>query len=110
MEEIIELNEFGLRVWRCRANLNLFVSKEYRWVDRVLLIDESKDRRKVLIDVKFSEFGFDDDWIPVTKKQYGRIKKFFKDIYLECPNCGSKIYSLVTQRMSNLLRHIWCPI
>jgi hypothetical protein len=75
----IELNEYGDAVWRHRTNKNLFVERSYRWVDRVIVLDETETRR-VIEDTEFSTFDFS-DWIPVTVEEMKKVKRKFKEIY-----------------------------
>jgi len=79
---MIELNEWGMAVWRHKENKNLFVERHYRWCDRVIVLDETETRR-VVDDARFSEFDFT-DWIPVTVEEYKKVKQFDKDIYNGC--------------------------
>jgi len=79
MTETIELNEFGLAVWRHKTNKNLFVQREYNWVDRVIVLDET-ETRNIVDDVKFSTFDFS-DWIPMTVEEFEKVKRNFKEIY-----------------------------
>jgi hypothetical protein len=80
----IELNEFGRAVWRHKENKNLFVSREYNWCDRVIVLDETESRR-IIDDVPFSTFDFT-NWIPITAEEFKKVKHNFKDIY---DGCGS---------------------
>jgi hypothetical protein len=75
----IELNEWGLAVWRHKENKNLFVERAYNWCDRVIVLDETKTRR-VINDAQFSTFNFT-DWIPVTVEEFKKVKQFDKEIY-----------------------------
>lgn len=81
----IELNEYGMAVWRHKENKNLFVERHYRWCDRVIVLDESNGSRRITDDTEFSTFNFT-DWIPVTVEEYKKVKQYNKDIY---DGCGS---------------------
>lgn len=62
---MIELNEFGLAIWRHKENKNLSIERHYNWCDRVIVLDE----RRVINDTTFNGFDFT-DWIPVTVEEY----------------------------------------
>lgn len=65
---VIELNEHGLAIWQCKSNPYLFADRAYRWVDRILITDESCGNRTVSdASCKFSTFDFT-DWEPMTKE------------------------------------------
>ena len=75
----IELNEYGMAVWRHKTNKNLFVERSYSWCDVVTTLDETEGRR--VMDVgKFSTFDFT-DWIPVTVEEFKKVKMKFNEIY-----------------------------
>lgn len=76
---MIELNEYGMAVWRHKENKNLFVERHYRWCDRVIVLDET-DTRRVVDSTEFSTFNFA-DWIPVTVEEYKKVKGSNKEIY-----------------------------
>lgn len=46
-------------IWRNKTNPHLVAEQAYDCIDRVLVIDESKDRL-VIKDLKFSAFDFND--------------------------------------------------
>ena len=75
----IELNEHGLAVWRHRENRHVFVQRDYRWCDRVIILDEL-DGRCIIDDTLYSTFDFH-DWIPVTVEQMKKVKRNYKEIY-----------------------------
>ena len=75
----MELNESGLRVWKHKTNKRLFLHQSYRWVDRVMLIDETEGR-ELIMDFKASTFDFY-AWDPMTKEEYNRIECNYKEIY-----------------------------
>lgn len=74
----IELNKYGMAVWRHKDNKNLFVERSYNWCDRVTVLNEID--RRVINDTEFSTFDFT-DWIPVTVEEFKKVKQYFKDIY-----------------------------
>lgn len=76
---MIPLNEYGLAIWRHKTNHNLFLQKSYGWVDRVLTIDESKERQ-VIADDLYSEFDFS-DWVPLTAEEFTKVKQKYSEIY-----------------------------
>jgi hypothetical protein len=65
------LNEFGLRIWSNIKNPNLTAQRAYDWVDRVIIIDESR-QREVICDQKFSEFDFT-GWREWSKEEYNKV-------------------------------------
>jgi len=77
--EPIELDEFGLAVWRHKDNKTLFAERNYRWCDRIIVLDESVNRR-MADDTQFSTFDFS-EWIPVTAEEFNRVKACYKEIY-----------------------------
>lgn len=75
----IELDEFGLQVWKHKTNKRLFLHQSYKWVDNLTLLDETEDRQ--LIDnYKASTYDFS-NWIPMTKEEFSKVKSKYKDIY-----------------------------
>ena len=75
----ITLSNLGHAVWKHKTNKDLFVCRSYDWVDRVLVIDESIDRR-VVSDEAFTTFDFT-EWTPVTPEEFVFVKRRYKDIY-----------------------------
>ena len=75
----IELNEYGLLVFKHKTNKRLFLQRSYRWVDRITLIDETEGR-DIVMDFKFSQFDFY-AWTPMTLEEYSKVKSNFKEIY-----------------------------
>jgi len=75
----MELNEHGKKVWKHKTNKRLFLEQSYRWVDRLTLIDETKDR-DIVMDFKASTFDFY-AWTPMTQKEYDYVKSKYKEIY-----------------------------
>jgi hypothetical protein len=43
----MELNEYGLKVWKHKTNKRLFLQQSYRWKDNLLLLDETEGRQIV---------------------------------------------------------------
>lgn len=77
--DTIELDEYGMAVWKHKTNKNLFVQRSYSWCDRVIVLDETTNR-SIVDDTKFSTFDFT-DWTPMTKEEYLSVKSNFKEIY-----------------------------
>ena len=63
----IELNEHGRLAFQNKAMPYLFAHRAYRWVDRIIFIDESNGRRHVH-EQPYSSFSHA-NWIPVTKEE-----------------------------------------
>lgn len=61
------VNEHGKRIWSHKTKA-LTASKAYDWVDRILVIDESKNREVVNV-YKFSEFDLT-DWLEWSLEDY----------------------------------------
>jgi hypothetical protein len=76
----IELNELGQSVWCHKTDKTLFVERSYNWCDRVIVLEETEGRRKIVDDAKFTTFDFT-NWVPMTQKQFDSIKSNFKEIY-----------------------------
>ena len=75
----MELNEFGLRVWKHKTNKRLFLQQSYRWKDDVLLIDETEGRQ--IIDYfKASTFDYD-TWEPMTQEEFNSVVSYYKEIW-----------------------------
>ncbi len=75
----MELNQFGLRVWKHKTNKRLFLQKSYSWVDRLTLIDETEGRQ-IIMDFKASDFDYD-VWTPMSKEEFDSVKSKYKEIY-----------------------------
>lgn len=75
----MELNEFGLKVWKHKTNKRLFLQQSYRWKDDLLLIDETEGRQ-IIQSFKASTFDYD-AWVPMVLEEYNKIKYEFKEIY-----------------------------
>ena len=78
-----ELNNHGLKVWKHKTNKHLFLEQSYRWVDNLVLLDET-DGRQVIDSFKASTFNYS-AWEPMTQDEYDRIEKKYKDIYKSKP-------------------------
>lgn len=76
----VPLDEFGQAIWLHKHNKNLFIERPYYWCDRIILIDETGDGRRVINETQFSTFDFS-DWTPMTVEQFKKVKMQFKDIY-----------------------------
>ncbi len=74
-----ELNDYGLLVFKHKTNKNIFLQRSFKWIDRITMIDESEDRQ-IIDTFKFSEFDLS-AWEPITKEEYSKAKKNFKEIY-----------------------------
>jgi hypothetical protein len=75
----MELDEFGLRVWKHKTNKRLFLQQSYRWKDDVLLIDETEGRQ--IIDYfKASTFDYD-AWEPMTQEEFNSVVSYYKEIW-----------------------------
>lgn len=59
------LDKFGLRRWK-HKHLPLEAQRAYSWVDRILVMDNSRGGRRVIEDTKFSTFDLT-NWIEETK-------------------------------------------
>ncbi len=79
MKEEIELNEYGLLVFKHKTNKRLFLQKSYKWKDNLILLDETEGRQ-IIDNYKYSTYNLD-AWESVTKEEYSKVKTHFKDIY-----------------------------
>jgi hypothetical protein len=78
---MINLNEFGMAVWRHKTKKYLFAERSYSWCDRIVLIDESDlTHRRIVDDTKFSTFDFT-DWVPMTTEEYAKVKSYYYEAY-----------------------------
>jgi hypothetical protein len=75
----MELNQFGLRVWKHKTNKRLFLQKSYSWEDRLTLIDETEGRQ-IIMDFKASDFDYD-AWTPMSKEEFDSVGSKYKEIY-----------------------------
>jgi hypothetical protein len=73
------LNQYGLRVWKHKANKRLFLQQAYEWNDRLLLLDETEGRH-VVDEFKASSFNYD-YWIPMTQSEFDSVKSYYKEVY-----------------------------
>ncbi len=74
----IELDEYGKLVFKHKTNPNLFAERPYWWVDRIIVLDETKGRR-VIQDTQYSKFDLS-DWEPMTKEEYACVERKYKDL------------------------------
>ncbi len=74
----IEVNEHGRLVFRNKTNNDLFAHKPYRWVDRIIVIDEASNR-KLVLDTKYSTFDLT-DWEPISKEDYDKVVCNFTEL------------------------------
>ncbi len=86
----MELNEYGMRVWKHKTNKRLFLQQSYSWVDRLTLIDETEGRQ-IIMDFKVSTFDFY-AWTPV-KRNTIRLNQYIKKF------TNSQVAELVTEAL-----------
>jgi hypothetical protein len=68
------LNEHGLRYWTNKNDKNLTAMRSYHWKDHIAFIDESDGERRYVGQTTFSEFmNVEENWHPMSKKQYEKI-------------------------------------
>jgi hypothetical protein len=79
MKKPEELNEDGKLVYKHKTNKRLFLERAYRWVDRMILLDETEGRQ-VIDTYRYSTYDLS-AWTPVTKKEYDSVKSNYKEIY-----------------------------
>lgn len=75
----MELNEYGLKVWKHKTNKRLFLQQSYRWKDELVLLDETEGRQ-VVDSFKASTFYFG-AWAPMTQVEYDSVQRKFVEIY-----------------------------
>ena len=75
----IELDEYGREVWRHKTNKRLFLHKPYRWVDRLIMIDEAGGRQ-VIDEYLYSTYDLG-AWTPVTKEEEDKVEVDYTEIY-----------------------------
>jgi hypothetical protein len=75
----MELNEFGLRVWKHKTNKRLFLQQSYSWKDNLMLLDETEGRQ-IVDNYKASTYDFS-AWTPMTKEEFDSVKSYYKEIY-----------------------------
>jgi hypothetical protein len=75
----MELNEYGLKVWKHKTNKRLFLFQSYRWKDSLTLLDETENRQ-VIDQYKASTYDYG-AWEPMTQEEYNSIKRYYKEIY-----------------------------
>jgi hypothetical protein len=75
----MELNRYGKKVWKHKTNKRLFLQQSYRWVDKLMLIDETESG-EIIMNFKASTFDFY-AWNPMTKEEYDSVKLKYKEIY-----------------------------
>lgn len=75
----MELNEYGMRVWKHKTNKRLFLQQSYRWKDSLTLLDETEDRQ--IID-RFVASTFDFSvWEPMTQQEYDSVKSKYREVW-----------------------------
>ena len=75
----IELTEYGKLVFKHKTNKRLFLERTYRWIDNMVLLDETESRQ-IIDSFKYSTFDFG-AWTPMTKEEYDSVKACYKEIY-----------------------------
>lgn len=81
MNKEIELDKHGRLVFRHYSNKNLFLHRPYRWSDRLIMLHESNENgRQVIDEFKYSTFNLN-AWIPVTVEEDKLIKSNYTEIY-----------------------------
>jgi hypothetical protein len=75
----MELNEFGMRVWKHKTNKRLFLQQSYRWKDNLILLDETEGRQ-IVDSYQASTYDFS-AWEPMTREEYDTVVSDFKEIY-----------------------------
>jgi len=78
MQEIT-LNQHGKLVFKHKTNKNLFLHREYYWIDKINLVDESKNR-EIIMSFKYSTFDLS-NWEAVSVKENDLVKKTYTEIY-----------------------------
>lgn len=78
-ERKIELNQFGLSVWKHKTNKRLFLEQSYRWKDNLVLLDETEGRQ-IVDSFKASTFDYS-AWEPMTTEEYEKVISNYKEIY-----------------------------
>lgn len=74
-----ELDNNGLLVFKHKTNKRLFLQRSYRWVDKLDLIDETEGRQHIM---SFPSASTDiSAWELVTKEEYKKVRRHYKDIY-----------------------------
>ena len=74
-----ELNDYGLLVFKHKTNQRLFLQRSFKWIDRITMIDETEERQ-IIDTFKYSEFDLG-AWEPMTKEEYTKVKKNFREVY-----------------------------
>lgn len=76
------LNELGLVVLQFKNQPNLFAHRDYHWVDRIAIVDES-DGRSVLRNSTLAIFiskNKEVDFIPILPEEYKLIRRSYSEI------------------------------
>lgn len=74
-----ELNEHGKLVFKHKTNKRLFLERAYKWVNNLILLDETEGRQ-IIMSFKFTDFDFS-SWEPITKNEYDKIINKYREIY-----------------------------
>ena len=74
----IELNNNGLLIFQNDAIKQLFAHRAYRWVDRIIFIDESNGRRHIH-EQTYSSFK-SACWTPITQEEHDSVKNTYNEL------------------------------
>ncbi len=74
----IPLDDFGKLVFKHKINPNLFAERTYYWVDRIIVLDETGGRRRIIESTQYSIFNLS-GWEPMTREEYDSVKKYYKE-------------------------------
>lgn len=76
------LNEHGRLVFKHKTHKNMFLHRDYYWVDSITMLHESNDAGRQYIDsFKFSTYDLS-AWELITKEQDEKVKSNYTEIYL----------------------------
>lgn len=77
-DETYWLNDYGRVTLQSKNNENIFAHRDYSWVDRVVILDESTGRKII------GQYSIQDidlcEWIPITKEEDKYVKKTYREI------------------------------
>lgn len=68
----IELNEYGLAIWRNTLVPGLTAEQQYRWVDRVIILNAN---RTSILDCPAAALTSGGGWVPMTRDEYAALLK-----------------------------------
>ena len=82
MNKEIELNSYGRLAFQNNSMPYLFAHRAFRWVDRIIFIDESNSRT-VIHTQSYSSFN-DASWTAITKEQDDLVVSTYDELnYIE---------------------------